>query len=114
VPAYDASSGVNDMGMRDKIKQWFLGPLYTQESLIPVENREQFTSSLQLGSPVIFTLRDGYGLMLFDEKEQLGIVYVKDVFGMNEDYRSYFTMPDLIAFFKENLSEGISFYAWNS
>ncbi|MFG6495533.1 hypothetical protein P8610_09255 [Fictibacillus sp. UD] len=102
------------MGIKDKVKQWFLGPLYTQESLIPVDSREQFTYSLNLGCPVIFTMRDGYGLILFDKKEQLGIVYVKDVFGMNEDYRRYFTMPDLISFFKDHVSEGISFYAWNS
>ncbi|KZE64359.1 hypothetical protein AWM68_14850 [Fictibacillus phosphorivorans] len=102
------------MGIKDKVKQWFLGPLYTQESLIPVHNREQFTHSLNLGCPVIFTMRDGYGLILFDKKEQLGIVYVKDVFGINEDYRRYFTLPDLISFFKDHVSGGISFYAWNS
>jgi hypothetical protein len=102
------------MGIKDKVKQWFLGPLYTQESLIPIENREQFTYSLKLGCPVIFTMRDGYGLILFEEKDQLGIVYVKDVFGVNEDYRNYFTLSDLIVFFKDHMSEGISFYAWNN
>lgn len=102
------------MGIKDKVKQWFLGPIYTQESLIPIENQEQLMYRLKSGCPVIFTMRDGYGLILFDEREQLGIVYVKDVFGLNEDYRSYFTLPDLTAFFKDQISEGISFYAWNS
>lgn len=102
------------MGIKDKVKQWFLGPIYTRESLIPIENQEQFMYRLKLGCPVIFTMRDGYGLILFDEREQLGIMYVKDVFGLNEDYRSYFTLPDLTAFFKDQISEGISFNAWNS
>lgn len=102
------------MGIKDKVKQWFLGPLYTQETLIQIENLEQFTYRLKLGCPVIFTMRDGYGLILFEENDQLGIVYVKDVFGVNEDYRNYFTLPDLIGFFKDRVREGISFYAWNN
>jgi hypothetical protein len=105
---------VDDMGIIDRVKQWFIGPLYTQESLMPIENREQFMQSLKLGCPVIFRMRDGYGLILFEEKDQMGIVYVKDVFGINDDYRNYFTLPDLITFFKNHMSEGISFYSWNN
>jgi hypothetical protein len=102
------------MGIKDKMKKWFLGSIYTQESLIPIQNREQFTYSLKLGCPVIFMMKEGYGLILFEEKDQLGVVYVKDVFGVDEDYRNYFSLPDLIVFFKDHMSEGISFYTWNS
>ncbi|MCM3718275.1 hypothetical protein [Fictibacillus phosphorivorans] len=102
------------MGIKEKVKQWFLGPSYTEESLRPIEDREQFMQTLKLGCPVAFRMRDGYGLILFEEQEELGVVYVKDAFGVHEDYRSYFTLPDLITFFNNHRNKGISFYALNN
>ncbi|MET3727167.1 hypothetical protein ABID52_000748 [Fictibacillus halophilus] len=103
------------MGIKERVKLWFLGSLYPEKSLLrPIHSKEQFKSDLHKGYPIIFTFRDVYGLILFDKKEQLGTLYTKDVFGMTEDYRSYHSMPDLLTFYSEHASEGISFYTENS
>ncbi|MBH0163886.1 hypothetical protein IHV12_03115 [Fictibacillus sp. 7GRE50] len=102
------------MRIKDRVKLWFLGSLYPEKSLRPIDSKEQFKSDLNKGRPVIFTLRDVYGLILFDKKEQLGTLYTKDVFGITEDYRSYYSMPELISFYSEHVSEGILFYTENS
>ncbi|MED1862293.1 hypothetical protein P4V41_02300 [Fictibacillus nanhaiensis] len=102
------------MSIKDRMKLWFLGSLYPEKSIRLINSREQFKNDLNKGYPVIFTLRDVYGLILFDKEEQLGTLYTKDVFGITEDYRSYYSMHELLTFYSEHVSEGISFYTENS
>lgn len=112
--AYDGISGVTDMRIKDRVKLWFLGSLYPENSLQPIDSTEQFVRELNKGCPVIFTLRDVYGLILYDKKEQLGTLYIKDVFGITEDYRNYYSILELLSFYSEHVREGILFYAENN
>ncbi|WNB92798.1 hypothetical protein [Bacillus sp. NEB1478] len=98
------------MSIKDKVKQWFIGPVHKEESLIPIENKEQFSAVLTSGTPIIFKKTIGYGLIMFEEKNQLGVVQVKDVFNTSEELRHYLTQSDFHSFFEERVREGISFY----
>jgi hypothetical protein len=102
--------GGDVMGLREKVKQWFIGPVHKEDTFIPIENNEQFTAILRSGTPIIFTKTIGYGLIVFEEKDQLGVVQVKDVFNTNEEVRQYLTQSDLHSFFEDRVREGISFY----
>jgi hypothetical protein len=98
------------MSIKDKMKQWFIGPVRKEESLKSIENHEQFSAILRSGTPIIFTKTIGYGLIMYEETDQLGVVQVKDVFNASEDVRQYMSLPDLHSFFEDRLREGNSFY----
>jgi hypothetical protein len=98
------------MRIKDKMKQWFIGPVRKEESLKSIENQEQFSAVLRSGTPIIFTKTIGFGLIMFEEKEQLGVIQVKDVFNASEEVRQYMSLPDLHSFFEDRLREGNSFY----
>ncbi|MGA4718687.1 hypothetical protein [Fictibacillus nanhaiensis] len=102
------------MRIKDRVKLWFLGSLYPENSLQPIDSTEQFVRELNNGCPVIFTLRDVYGLILFNKEEQLGTLYIKDVFGITEDYRNYYSILELLSFYSEHVREGILFYTENN